>query len=223
MFDQIVIAGVGSNDSYEATVRERTISEPKKKIIKETVPFSNAIYDFSDINGELYWEERVLTYIFEIIADSPEELEIKKQKFKNWIMLVKEEELHDPFIENYHFIATFDDISCDDSEFEKSTITVTFFAYPYMISNYKRQYNISVGANDELSVDVINNSSHRLAPTIVSDTNITISINNVTYSIPAGTITSENLKIEIGTNSVTITNAGDVTANIEIYYNEEVL
>jgi predicted Ser/Thr protein kinase len=79
MLDQLIIGDKGSCDDFEASVKERVIHPPKKKSIKKTIPFSNVTHDFSAINGEVYWEERTLEYIFEIIANSAEELEEKKQ------------------------------------------------------------------------------------------------------------------------------------------------
>lgn len=56
MLDQLIIGDKSSFDDFDASVSERNISPPKKKEIKETVPFSNVTYDFSKINGELFWE-----------------------------------------------------------------------------------------------------------------------------------------------------------------------
>ena len=74
MIDQLIIGDKASCDDYGASVASRKIVPPKKKEIKETVPFSNVTYDFSAINGEQYWEERELEYTLEIIAPTPEEL-----------------------------------------------------------------------------------------------------------------------------------------------------
>ena len=109
MIDQLIIGGKASFDDFGASVSERKISYPKKKSIKKTVPFANVTYDFSKINGELYWEERTLEYIFEIMADTPEMLEQKKQAFSNWVMNVMNEKIYDPFIPDYHYLGTYED------------------------------------------------------------------------------------------------------------------
>ena len=69
MIDQLIIGSKKSYDDFGASVSERTIHQPKKKTIKETVPFSNITHDFSGIDGEVYWEERKLEYIFENMPD----------------------------------------------------------------------------------------------------------------------------------------------------------
>lgn len=228
--DQLIIGDVHSYDDFEASVAERRNIKPKKKIIKETVPFSNITHDFSAINGEIYWEERTLEYVFEIIADSAEELEAKKQPFISWIMNVANEKLYDPFIEDYHFIATFDDIDDDDSEIEKSTITVRFKAYPYMISNNVRTWEFPV-AYTYKEVTVFNNSSHRIIPTIYADVPSKIISNSYIISIPDGEITDERFMLYPGENSLTIattatTDEGvldtEATGTIWIKFYEEV-
>jgi hypothetical protein len=204
IIDQLTIGNKSSYDDFEANVSERRIGSPKKKIIKDTVPFSNVTHDFSKIDGELYWEERTLEYIFEIDADTPEELEEKKIDFKTWVMNVFEEELHDPFIEDFHFIATFEDIDFDDSEIEKTTITVTFSAYPFMLSNAKIAYEFAVSNTSEKVAVVANNSSHRITPTLIASVPVSFVVGNTMYSVNAGETKIDSLKLEIGINEITI-------------------
>lgn len=219
MLDQLTIGNTDSYDDFEASVKERVIHAPKKKSIKETVPFSNKTYDFSAINGEIYWEERKLEYVFEIMADSPEELEEKKQGFVEWIMNTAQAELHDPFILDYHFIATFDDIEIDDSEIEKSTITVIFTAYPYMIANNKSVFQYSI-SEDATTINIANQSSHRITPTFVSEVPFTLRQGNASYAIQAGETTDDSLMFAPGFNSVTVQSTnGSGVLKIE-FYNE---
>lgn len=204
MFDQLIIGTLASYDDFEASVRERKESPPEKKVIKETVPFSNETYDFTAIDGEIYWTERKLEYIFEIDADTAEGLEVKKTRFKSWIMNVMQEELHDPFITDYHFIATFESIDIDDSEVEKSTIAVSFTAYPYMIANEKTVYTAQLIAGKETKLNVVNNSAHRLSPTFTSDVNLTMKVGEDSFAIPAGTITDKKFKLAVGFTTLTL-------------------
>ncbi len=220
MIDQLIIGSTASHDDFEASVKERKISAPKKKIIKETVPFSNETHDFSAINGEIYWEERELEYVFEILANSPEELEEKKQPFLAWVMNVSGEEIHDPFITDYHFKGTFNEIDIDDSEIEKSTITVKFTAYPYMISNTKRTaiYNL---AETETVVNITNNSSHRITPTFTSDVEYIVVKGSSSYALPAGEMTSSVFMFAPGMNTLKIRSTGE-SGTLKIEFYEEV-
>lgn len=220
MIDQLTIGSTSSYDDFEASVKERTIGAPKKKIIKETVPFSNETHDFSAINGEIYWEERPLKYVFEIMANTPEQLEEKKQPFLAWVMNVINEEIHDPFISDYHFMGTFDDIDINDSEIEKSTITVTFTAYPYMISNAKRM-GIFKLTDTETVINITNNSCHRITPTFTSDVEYIVMKGNSSYAIPAGELTSAVFMFAPGMNTLKILSRGE-SGTLKIEFYEEV-
>ena len=221
MIDQLRIGNKYSYDDYEANVKERTIGSPKKKIIKETVPFSNITYDFSKVDGELHWQERTLKYIFEIDAFTPEELEEKKIDFKTWVMNVFEEELHDPFIQDYHFIATFENIDFDDSEIEKTTITVTFSAYPFMFSNTKKGITYDIPTASEEEVRIVNKSSHKITPALIASVPVSFVYENVTYSINAGETTNDSFKLETGTSTLTIQPVA-TGGTLRIEYVEEV-
>lgn len=221
MIDQLIIGNKASYDDFEASVKERKNNKPKKKIIKETVPFSNLTYDFSAINGETYWEERTLQYVFEITANTPEELEEKKQLFTSWIMNVMNEELHDPFVLGYHFLATFDSIDDDDSEIEKSTITVTFTAYPYMVANTKKSHSISLEAGAEITKEIVNESSHRITPTLIADATFEVKKGDTSFSIPAGEFTDASFMLAVGVNALSI-KAKEKAGTLKIEFREEV-
>lgn len=221
MIDQLIIGDKASYDDFEASVRERKDNKPKKKSIKETVPFSNVTYDFSAINGETYWEERTLEYVFEITANTPEELEEKKRLFTSWIMNVMEAELHDPFILDYHFLATFDSIDIDDSEIEKSTITVTFTAYPYMIANVKKVYEFPILTREYLVVKIVNDSSHRITPTFISDVPFILSGNGVFQTFSSGERVIEELMLSVGSNELSVM-AQEADGTMKIEFREEV-
>ncbi len=219
MFDQIIVGNIGSFDDFGASVAERKVSAPSKKVVKESVPFSNVTHDFSKINGEIYWEERTLEYVFEILADSPEELEEKKRPFLAWVMNLMEVKLHDPFIKDYHFLATFAGMEVDDSEIEKSTITVQFTAYPYMIADKKtvRRFNLTTEAQ---TVKVDNASNHRTIPTIKNDVACSIVLNGSSYAIPAGAQAYDAFKLEAGENVLIV--QGEKAGSLLFEFYEEV-
>lgn len=223
MLDQIIIGEKASFDDFGASLNKRTFHAPKKKEIKETVPFSNITYDFTKINGEIYWEQRELECIFEIMADTPEELERKKTVFSNWVMNVIEEKIPDPYFPYYHFIATFSDISYEDEEgLEKTTITVKFSAYPYKVANTPTKYTFTVAAGGEITKVIDNASAHRITPTITTNAAITMSLDGVSYSVPVGESSDGSFMLKEGTNTLTIKNTGETECNVTVTFYEEV-
>ena len=223
MEDQLIIGSKSSYDDFEASVKESFISTPKKKEIKESVPFSNKPYDFSAINGEVYWEERELEYVFEIIAENPEELTQKKTLFLNWVMNVMEEKIYDPYDPDYYYVGTYSDSDCDDDESkEKATITVTFKAYPYKYSNRAMSSRVTVPSRSEQSVNLVNDSAHRIIPTITVDNNIVIISGGTSSAISAGTYTEGVVMLQKGVNTLLLQNNTDLPCNVVISYSEEV-
>ena len=224
--DQIIIGDKASFEDFSASVASRKIKMPKKKSIKETVPFSNVTHDFSAIDGEIYWEDRELEYIFEITADTPEELEQLKSTFATWVMSVMGQELHDPHIPDYHFLATYDDMNPEDDEgLDKSTITVTFTAYPYKIANTPKVYdNISLPASKWIQMNILNESDHPVSVTIKNTMNITFGIGNDGWMnpIPSGGGTFPAIKLPKGTSEVFILNSEAKDGTVRISFHEEV-
>lgn len=229
MIDQLIIGDKASFDDFGASVAKRVDVPPKKKSIKETVPFSNVTYDFSAIDGEIYWEERELEYAFEMISSTPEGLEDMKTAFRGWLMNIIQQELHDPFVPDHYYIATYDDMSFEDEEgMDKTTAVVKFTAYPYKISNHAKRYEYEIPVHNTVSTfSVLNESNHRITPTITSDRAITIMLagdnyTGVSYTMEAGTVKDDAFKLAVGMNRVHVTNSAGDGCNVVISFNEEV-
>jgi hypothetical protein len=225
MIDQLIIGDKASFDDFGASVAKSAKTPPKKKSIKETVPFSNVTYDFSAIDGEIYWEEQALEYELEMFAPTPERLETMKTALKSWLMNVINQDLHDPFIPDYHFVATFDDMSFeDDAGMDKTTAKVKFTAYPYQIANHAMRYEYTIAARGSITAKIVNNSSHKIAPTITTDKGLQIKLNseNASYNVVVGTTKDSIFKLAAGVNTLIITNITSQECNMSIAFNEEV-
>lgn len=223
MLDQLIIGSMASLDDFGASLAERAIGSPTKKEIKETVPFSNLTYDFSKINGELYWGERELTYIFEIFGDDPADLEYKKTAFANWMHNVMSENIYDPYEPDFHYVGTFDDMEYDDDEsIEKTTATVSFMAYPYKIANDATNYVFTVPANGSKDVVITNDSGHRLTPTVTVDHAVTITKDSSGYVFAAGVSSDPVFSLKMGKTALSIENAEDTDCNVQISFYREV-
>lgn len=223
--DQLIIGDKASFDDFAASVATRKIKMPKKKSIRETVPFSNVTYDFSAINGETYWEDRELEYVFELTADDPEELEELKTKFAAWVMSVQGQELHDPYIPDYHFLATYDDMDpVDDEGLDKCTITVKFTAYPYKIANVPKVYEVILKSGTSATTFyACNESDHPISLTISTPVDLTVTIVDKGWeAILAGTRTCAELKLPVGRSAIEISNPRGVSFNATISFAEEV-
>lgn len=225
MIDQLIIGGKFSFNDFGASIASRKIGQPAKKEIKETVPFSNRTYDFSAINGEIYWEERELEYVFEMIAPTPEELEEMKIAFSNWIMNIFQADIYDPFIRDYHFTqCTYSNIEYEDEDnVEKTTATVTFTAYPYKVANAPTQYSRTVSAGATLDLNVSNNSSHRITPTFtVEGGSVLVGYGGGSFTVPEGVTTDETFKLAEKVNQLTLQNTNEADITVMISFSCEV-
>ncbi len=208
MIKQLIINGKKSYDDFNVYIGTREITSPKKKSVKASVPFSNTVYDFSKMNGELYWNERTLKYSFDIAELSTEEMENVKSELLNWLLNVHDTDIYDPYIGDYHFHGSYDADSWTEN-FGAGTITVTFSVYPYKISNENVEVKVELN-NEEQTIVINNNSAHRVSPTIVSDGNFTISYGDNSYAIGKGTFVS-GFYFECGTNEIKINGTGNIT------------
>lgn len=224
MLDQLKIGKKYSFDDFGASMAKREIKPPMKKSIKETVPFSNVAYDFSAINGEVYWEERELIYTFEIIADNPADLERKKAAFSNWIMNVMGEEIFDPYEPEFHYVGTFEGMDYSDEDcVEKTTATVTFSAYPYKVANNESVYAFIIPANAGLAVNVSNASGHKITPEVTCTYGVTIKKGGTNYDFPAGTAKDSVFALAMGENTLFIENSENAVCTVKIAFYREVL
>lgn len=202
-------------DSYIAT---RNLANPKKKSIKEAIPFSNVVYDFSAIDGEVYYEERELTYTIDIAEITAAEMETKRSELIKWLFGVHEDNIYDPYLGNYHLKGTFDSDSWAE-DFGAGELGVTFLCYPYKIANEVTENIFNI--NGSTSITVNNESSHPIIPTLTASVAMTITINGSSYSIGAGTITDDRFKLAVGANTLTVNSS--TAGTLKVSYFREVL
>lgn len=223
ILDQLVIGEIGSYEEYEASVKEIRIKDPEKKEIKETVAFSNVTYDFSMIDGELYWKERDIEVDVEMMADSPEELTRKKAAFDNWVMNVFGENIYSPYDPDYHYVGTYNKKSyADEKDKEKTTATVVFKVYPYKIANDPELFHFTVPANSTITDYIVNKSSHRITPTIISMAEIVIQHENTRYGVPMGETTDDSFRLQPGKNELSFVNSLAEACAVTLRFYKEV-
>lgn len=227
MIKQLIIDGKKSYDDFNVYIADRNISPPTKKTIKESVPFSNVVYDFSEINGEIYWEERKLEYSFDIAELSTEEMEIAKSNLMNWLLNVHDTDIYDPYIGNYHFHGSFESASWDE-DFGDGTINVIFSVYPYKISNNDINIIEELGLNNiktnnttlvssgdglirSLTFDGASSQETNATPNNPQDISV---IESVDVKVTGKNLVNVDF-VSMTSGGVTITNNGDGTISIK--------
>lgn len=209
---ELIINGKKSFENFGAYISERKISLPKKKSITESPPFSNLTYDFSGINGEIYWENRELEYSFDIAEFTTDEMEVEKTKLTDWLLNVHDADIYDPYIGDYHYHGSFDSISWEE-DFGAGTLTATFSVYPYKIANEAKVVTVETASGKKYTdyeLTFENNSSHRIMPVIESTGEYNIVFGGLSYSVGVGTY-EDTFYLFPGNNTLKVTGSGKMT------------
>lgn len=210
----IRVNGEHSYEDYDLYLKNREIGLPEKKNIRQTVPYMNGYYDFSALNGAPAWGERKIVYAFDLISDTPEELDAYVVSVQNWLCNVHDADISDDTMPDYHWHGSYDscDVSWDETGLQ-AELKVTFVVHPFRIANYPAEHVLQAGTH------VILNQGMAVAPYVVSESTAVIQIGTYVSSIPANEKTRLEIDLVRGENTVVVT--GDKTVTLGFY--EEVL
>lgn len=210
--DGIRINNLHSQSDFGLCINSRNIGLPKKQTIRETVPFMNGYYDFTALNGSPAWGERSVTYAFDIIADTPEELENDVERVLDWLCNVHDEDIYDDTMPAYHWHGSYENCTptWDDTGM-KCTLSVVFVVYPFKIANEPTTLKLASGTH------TVVNHGMDVAPIVKSSTAAAIQIGTYVSSIPANTDYKLEIDLKRGTNTVIISGDSEVTLS---YYKE---
>ncbi len=172
---------------------KRNISIPKPNRITEKVPYQNGEYDFSNLNGEITYQNRTLSYTFDIAEIDTKEMELQKRIILNWAANVINEEIYDDYIEGYHFVGSYNSSSWNE-DFGQGEITIEFSVYPYLYADTETVKSFII--EEETSIVLNTESSHRIIPTINTTGNFLISTDNGTIAIGEGSFKDVNFFLD---------------------------
>lgn len=184
-------------------ISSRSLSAPIKKSVRKTIPFMSGSYDFSQIYGKTFYEDRELGYVFDLISDSPSELELEITKINEFVSLVHEANIYDDDLPYYHFRGSFRTCEVERDEFGLSaSVTVVFDVYPFRISNDLCEVRVEVGDN------IITNKGFAARMTVVPDKTMTILVGSLRQTFSGEAVA--DIALEHGDNTITVTNGGGV-------------
>ena len=138
--DGIRIAGRHSWDDFGLYIKTRNIGLPARKRIRQTVPFCHGSYDFSALGGEVAYEDRTLSYTFDLAADTLSALEAEKAAVSAWLAQVQEAEIRDDVAPGCHFVGSTSALSWSPEENGyQGELSVQFACYPFKISDAPKE------------------------------------------------------------------------------------
>lgn len=222
------------SSEYGLRLVDRVIGNPNKIKGKERIPFSNELYDFSSIYGGQEYEERSLTYVFNVKDYNKIDLEVKKTAVNNWVMQPnKKIQLFDDYIPGYYFMAEVED-GPDFTELRyNGRITINFTAYPFRISQLEEGNDIwdtfnflldvsqitNFKVNGSINTTLYNAGVAALYPIIKATAPMEIIKDGITYTVPIGESKSLDFYLKIGENPIIINGNG----NISFHFRKELI
>lgn len=190
-------------------ISNRSLSPPVKKSVRKTIPFMSGSYDFSEIYGKPFYEDRELAYSFDLISDWPADLERQISTLTEFVAGMHEVDIHDDDTRYYHFRGSFSSCEVERDEFGLSAeVTVKFSVYPFRIADDPCEARIEVGEN------IVLNNGYSTRMTVVPDGTVTIAIGSLRQTFNGETVS--DIALERGENTLTVTNGGGL-----IRWNEE--
>lgn len=210
------------------------IGYPSKIKRVERIPFSNELYDFSNLyQGANEYEERELTYTFQAHSDAPGDIfnsythydSVKTTVF-NWLMDTQGKViLKDDLIPGYYFLAEVVSNIEDTFNIIGGQFTVEFTAYPFRIGeslegndlwdpfNFETDVaqvtNFNINGSQE--VVLYNVGASVVQPTIKASAPMTIKKDGATFNIPAGQSQSPDFALLKGESKFIIEGNGTIS------------
>ena len=210
--DGIRVNGKHSYHDFDLLLAGRIDNLPERHSYRKTVPYMNGYYDFSAIAGEPTWGERSLEYEFDIIGDTPQQVEDIKTDVLEWLGNIHDADIFDDTTPDYHFHGSYD--SCDpdyDESGLKVTLAVTFVCQPFKIANRETKYTLKSGAN------IVVNRGQTVIAYVDCDGSCIISAGDESQTITGNDI---ELLIPIKKGRNVLTLAGDTA---KLHYQTEVI
>lgn len=205
------IDGKSTLSDFGMHIASSNTGVPTKSVVRETVAHMNGFHDFSAINGEPTWEERKISYTFDFIAESVEDLYRQKLTAMNFFGNVQDTDIYDDALIGFHFHGSYDNSEWEEDESGLSaTLRVTFVCQPFMIANTMTKQELDIGTQSV----IIRGQS--VEATAAASQAASIEIDGVIRSVAAGG--TRIVPLKRGTNSVKVT--GDI---VTLTWREELL
>jgi len=135
---------------------ERNISIPNKVKYKESLPFSNKVWDFSSIYGKPLYEERTLTYKFNLMGkpiESKADMNMIKTILLKWLLSPNEKTpLYDDHFPDFYFMAEVEGNNSFEEDWKHGFLNVTFTAQPFMIDRMPEGHDLVAFMKTRLDV-----------------------------------------------------------------------
>lgn len=101
----ITMNGLHSWHTFRCRLQKRIIGQPEKKRITETVPYSNAVYNFTELYGAQTYGERELQYVLVLREDNEKKAQETIRRIMKWLNVSGYTPLYDDMMPDGYFLA----------------------------------------------------------------------------------------------------------------------
>lgn len=130
----ITANGFNSWDDFGAILSAKDIGPAKIRRITHDLPFYDGVIDETRIDGEQHYEARNISYTLELLENSKEALEAKKEPFFDWLYSIYNTSISDEDIQGYHFEGSIDTLTVDEVG-NRIKVEAGFVVKPMMIAD----------------------------------------------------------------------------------------
>lgn len=214
-----------SYNDFGFYLTSKQIQPPNKKKIKLSVPFMNSTYDFSTVgsNGEVTYNQRLITLNFAILKRNKQYLQIDYSKFLEWLIDTTQQQLIFDDQQDYYYLGEVEQAPTWEEIQDTGQFKVLFIAEPFKTSidyvgsdiwdtfNFEEDITQNVAFSVSGSKDVsIYNAGRVVTPTITADSSFTLTYNSKTYNVVVGDNTFYDFKLLNGYNGINISGTGNI-------------
>ncbi|MFV0527765.1 MAG: hypothetical protein ACK5MN_03445 [Lachnospiraceae bacterium] len=233
----ITFNGLHSFKDLGVTISSKEIGSPAKAKTIVKIPFSNTEYDMSELYGSQQYENRTLTYVFNIWSiarqDKMSAEALKTRIINSYTSVNVLTPLYDDDMPGYYFMAEIREESTYTEGANYGELTLVFTAYPFRIHTSAEgkiewdSFNFITDTLQETEFDIDGEKSIILRnagavsafPTLITDAPMEITLNGTTYSVEVGTSESLSFVLKQGENEILIVGTG----HIEFLWHKEVI
>lgn len=196
-----------STDDWDLLMTSKTIQDAEPKIIEVDIPGSNGKLDLSEWTGEILYNNRLLTFNFDIF-DSPSNWWTLKEEITKYVHGKKHKIILDQDNKYYYYGR------CKVAGFSNETtvahITIECDCEPF---KYKKEVTTkSITGTGTLN---LSNARKRVMPTIKSTGSMQFTFENKTFTVN-GTLQSPDIILKEGDNIIeVISGTGTLTATYQ--------
>jgi len=221
-YESISANGKDSLHDFELYVFSRNISPAPKVENYVTVPGMHGSYDFSSIFGEVIYNDRSISYTFDIIADDISSLDKYRREVMDWLCNINNTRIIDTADPDHYWLGSYKPGTYSESGLQ-GQINVSFIVYPYAIAINPTVTKIKGIGSKTLSCNIFNTSSHKVSPTIETTSAIKIKHKNAILNISPGKYVADDFLLEKGDNLLQIVHDTQDIFEVVISYYEEVM